>query len=409
MPTLDELGHRIAIPFKKTPSFRLLPPAAQAALKAERMPGGSLEAWLSSLATPSPFLDAAERLHNSAIAQELVKQIVSEIAGSETDTLLKTMPPWLGRLVTLWDRLAPTVITFNYDTLVEQSVNAAQIPWILWPAEEGATEGITVPLLKMHGSTNWWWIPSDRVGTSVQRAPLAGQWGKPKLSTRLRGMEPFVVPPTATKSDYYDLNITRDTWTSARDALQSARRLVLMGYSAPVNDLTVAALLSNYANPDLPCLVVDTSPDDVVRRLHDLGLHNAAPFHHADPIPGFTEDYEHRISATVAKSLLPLFDGMDISQDDPVVARVAGSGGEPRLPITEIRREDGVTTLIATTWQPGDNVADMARTVGEIRKAIEDAAHYSQRLLLEVPGQPQRAVLNIARRVFSRNWLAVEA
>src|SRR5438445_10170757 len=72
MPTLDELGHRIAIPFQKTPSFRLLPPAARAALKADRMPGGSLEAWLSSLATPAPFVDSAERLHNSAIAQELV-------------------------------------------------------------------------------------------------------------------------------------------------------------------------------------------------------------------------------------------------------------------------------------------------------------------------------------------------
>ena len=409
MPTLDELGHRIAIPFKKTPSFRLLPPPAQAALKADRMPGGSLEAWLSSLATPAPFLNGAERLHNAAIAQELVKEIVSEIAGSESDTLLKPMPPWLGRLVTLWDRLAPTVITFNYDTLVEHSVNGSQMPWILSPAEPDATEGITRRLLKMHGSTNWWWIPSDRVGTSVQRAPLSGRWGKPRLTTRIRGMEPFVVPPTATKSDYYDLNITRDTWASARDALQSARRLVLMGYSAPATDLTVAALLSNYANPDLPCLVVDTSPDDVVHRLHGLGLHNAAPFHHEDPIPGFTEAYEHLVSATVAKSLLPLFEGMDISPDDPVLARVAGSSHEPRLPITAIHREDGATTFVATQWQSGDNVADMACKVAEVRESIEAAARHGRRLFLEVPGLPQRAVLNIARRVFNRNWLALEA
>src|SRR5439155_3944659 len=158
-------------------------------------PGGNLEAWLSSLATPAPFLDESQRLHNSAIAQELVKLIVSEISGSETDTLLKPMPPWLGRLVTLWDRLGPTVITFNYDTLVEQSVNASQMPWILFAAPDNADEGITVPLLKMHGSTNWWWIPSDRVGTSVRRAPLAGRWGKPSQPERLRGMVPFVVPP----------------------------------------------------------------------------------------------------------------------------------------------------------------------------------------------------------------------
>lgn len=409
MPTLDELGRRIATPFKKTPSFRLLSPAAQAALKADQMPGGSLEAWLSNLATPAPFLDAAERLHNAAIAQELVKLIVLEITGSESDALLKPMPPWLGRLVTLWDRFAATVITFNYDTLVEQAVNASQMPWILWPAEDGATEGITVPLLKMHGSTNWWWIPSDRVGTTVQRAPLAGRWDKPRLTGVIRGMEPYIVPPTASKTDFYDLSITRDAWMSARVAIQQARRLILMGYSAPVTDLTVAALLSNYANPDLTIVVVNTAPDDIVQRLHDLGLHNAAAVGGDDPIAQFTEEYEYRISATVAKSLLPLFDGLDIAQDDPVVARVAGSGHEPLLPITQVQAGDGVTTFIATKRQPGDNVTDMALKAGDARMAIEQAGEHSRRVLLDVPGQPKRAVLNIARRVLNRNWLAIEA
>jgi len=394
--------------YKKNTSYQHLPRAAQAALKEDRMPGGNLEDWLSSLATPAPFLDESQRLHNSAIAQELVKLIVSEISGSETDTLLKPMPPWLGRLVTLWDRLGPTVITFNYDTLVEQSVNASQMPWILFAAPVNADEGITVPLLKMHGATNWWWIPSDRVGTRVRRAPLAGRWGKPSQPERLRGMVPFVVPPTATKSEYYDLSVTRDSWTLAREALERARRLILMGYSAPVTDLTVAALLSNYADPDLPCVVVDTAPELVVGRLRELGLHNAIPFDHDDPIRGFAENYEIRTSASVAKSLLPLFDGMDISNDDPVVARVAGSDG-PRLPITENRRGDGVTTLVATNWKPGDHVADRACKVGEVREAIDEAALHVRRLSWDVPGQPTRTVLNIARRVFNRNFLAVEA
>src|SRR5205823_4172562 len=100
---------------------------------------------------------------------------------------------------------SPTIITFNYDTLVEQSVNASQMPWILSPTPIDTVQGISVPLLKMHGSTNWWWIPSDRVGTTMQPAPMAGLWGAPTLSRTVRGMEHFVVPPTATKSDYYDL------------------------------------------------------------------------------------------------------------------------------------------------------------------------------------------------------------
>jgi hypothetical protein len=156
-------------------------------------------------------------------------------------------------------------------------------------------------------------------------------------------------------------------------------------------------------------LVVDTSPDNIVRRLHDLGLQNAAPFHHEDPIRGFTEDYELRLSATVAKSLLLLFEGLDIRHDDPVLARVAGWGNEPRLPISAIRSEDGATTFIATRWQTGDNAEDMARKVGEVREAIQQAADHSRRLFLAVPNETPRALLNIARRVFARNWLALEA
>src|SRR5665213_2646953 len=131
-------------------------------------------------------------------------------------------------------------------------------------------------------------------------------------------MEPFIVPPTASKSDCYDLSITRAQWMSAREAIQNARRLVLMGYSAPVTDLTVAALLSNHADPDLTCIVVDTAADGVVGRLHGLGLHNATAWNGEDPIARFTEDYEYRTSATVATPLLALFGDIELGPDDPV-------------------------------------------------------------------------------------------
>jgi len=411
MPTLDELGHRIAQPFQLTPSFGLLPSAASAALKAGRMPGGSLEAWLSHLATPAPFLDQSEKLHNAAIAQELITLIVDEIERSEAQTLAAPMPYWLGRLVTLWDRLGATVITFNYDTLVEMGVNATKMPWIIrmYP-DPNPVQGEAVPLRKMHGSTNWWWIPSDRVGTTVRPAPLAGQWGKPEPSQPNPGMEHFVVPPLATKSDYYDLSVTREDWLTARESLQAASRVVLMGYSAPLTDLTVAALLGNYADPGVPCLVVDTHPDDIVRRLHDLGIRKATAFDGGEPIRLFVEQYEETTSRNVAESLVALVDGIPMSPDDPVVARVSGSDLlAPRLPIVQVLHADGVTTLVAKEWQPGEVVADQAVKAREVREAIEAAAHSGRRLILNIPGQPQRAVLHVAGRTMGRNWLVVEA
>jgi hypothetical protein len=410
MPTLNELGHRISQPFQQTPSFALLTPAAVKALKAGNMPGGGFEAWLSYLAEPAPFLDESERLHNAAIARELVRLGVDEIETSEHQTLTRPMPYWLGRLVTLWDRLDSTVITFNYDTLVEQAVNARRLPWLYWPKYGGELrDAVALRLLKMHGSTNWWWIPSDKVGTTVQVAPLAGEWGQPHIPTRIRGMEHFVVPPLAVKSDYYDLSITRDAWQSARESLGTASRIILMGYSAPITDLTVAALLGNYADPDVPIIVVDPNAASVVKRLSLLGLRRAEPLDGDESIRQFTENYEVEVSQRVAPSLAHLLDSIQIGSQDPVVARIEHPFTEPHLPITEVRTTDDVTRLIATQWQSGQVLADMAVKSEPIRQAIGDAASAGRRLVLQIPGQPDRAVLNIAARVHNRNLLAIES
>src|ERR1700730_11322468 len=135
------------------------------------------------------------------------------------------MPAWLPRLGTLWDRTGATVITFNYDTLIEQAVQAAHLPWIVSPTDDPVIESTSLHLHKMHGSINWWWIPADRVGNTVTKAGLAGSWGNPEPSERLGGMENFVVPPLAAKSDYYDLSVMREIWQSARESLTRASRL----------------------------------------------------------------------------------------------------------------------------------------------------------------------------------------
>lgn len=409
MPTLDELGHRIASPFAKTPSFVLLPPAAKTAVSAGRLPGGSFEAWLSHLATAAPFLDTSEQLHNSAIAQELVKLLVAEIERSEAVALSAQMPYWLRRLVALWDRLDATVITFNYDTLLEQAVNASEMPWIDWQSFSAEpVGGAAVNPLKMHGSTNWWWIPGDRGLFAVQPTPLAGRWNKPQPSLPVPGMERFIVPPLASKSDYYDLSFTRQDWMAAREALQGASRVVLMGYSAPVTDLTVASLLSNYADPDAPVVVVDNAPDDIVSRLHKLGLHRATPFQGPDPLPLFAKAYEQEISRTVADSLLAFFAEPNPTPDDPVIARVVASH-ERRLLVTAIRTQGDETVIESLEFQPNEVPLDRALKLPQLRQAIEEAARASRRLVLAVPGQPHRAVLNLAHRTWYGNWLAVEA
>jgi len=54
-----------------------------------------------------------------------------------------------------------TIVTFNYDTLIEQSISQAKKSWQYGFKTE---EGKGTPILKMHGSINWAIVPRDQVG-----------------------------------------------------------------------------------------------------------------------------------------------------------------------------------------------------------------------------------------------------
>jgi len=52
------------------------------------------------------------------------------------------------------------------------------------------------------------------------------------------------VPPAATKTPFYKNRLLAAQWSQAAETLQNAEELVLMGYSAPVTDLTVTTLIA---------------------------------------------------------------------------------------------------------------------------------------------------------------------
>jgi len=54
-----------------------------------------------------------------------------------------------------------TIITFNYDTLIEQSISQGERPWQYGFKIE---DGSGTPILKMHGSINWAVVQRDQVG-----------------------------------------------------------------------------------------------------------------------------------------------------------------------------------------------------------------------------------------------------
>ena len=138
----------------------------------------------------------------------------------ENQILTGNPPAWLFKLLSVPHARRLSIITFNYDTLIEQavrvhrlydwssrrSVNDGDIVNDLPPPPRRGTFGRGEPaasflLLKLHGSTNTWWVHDDVSGATVNRWGPFGAWGKPvevdeaRRRRELPGRSPFIVRP----------------------------------------------------------------------------------------------------------------------------------------------------------------------------------------------------------------------
>lgn len=267
-------------------------------------PGGdarpNFEVWLSRRAEDQPYRSSAENLSARAIFAGAVPLIAESLNERQSRVLSSAAPLWLRQLIYVWHVGRSPVITFNYDCLVECTVDTYRLPpWdshgkMPWasvlrfvpaaskPESIGEMEGRapweTFQLHKLHGSLNWFWTAGDNSGATIQRGRLPGSYTAAKPMTeaerswRHPGRETFIVPPSALKSSYYGNPVTREIWSSAHGALRESSKVVLMGYSLPLTDLSTAGLIAsaleagNVSSVD----IVDRNPEAVRRNLQQM-------------------------------------------------------------------------------------------------------------------------------------------
>lgn len=112
MPTLAELSRQVRA------GIPLLDPHSNAVV--ERL-GNNFELWLSFLAEDRPWMRRPENLRNQASFLEVSGQIASIVRHGQQAAFAAPLPDWLRQLVLLWYREQATVITFNYDVLIESA------------------------------------------------------------------------------------------------------------------------------------------------------------------------------------------------------------------------------------------------------------------------------------------------
>src|ERR1039457_4550186 len=110
MPLVDELGNLC---------LRLNGLADDTRVPSGGFSGGNFETWLSQFADEQPYLTAQENLENQAIFLRFSSAIAHVLNQTVQEALIHGAPPWLSEFVRAAHARRATLITFNYDPLIE--------------------------------------------------------------------------------------------------------------------------------------------------------------------------------------------------------------------------------------------------------------------------------------------------
>lgn len=180
-----------------------------------------------------------------------------------------------------------TILSFNYDLVVEQALSGLGIdPDYGLPLQRPKSIGDSAPirprvdLLKLHGSMNLTKLPGiEDAGVTVE-----------SFAETLRlGEAPWIVPPTWAKRFDGDLS---QVWARAVQCLRDATRIVMIGFSFPETDMHVkyllaSALMDNISLRQVVVVVPQGALGDVCDRVRAI-LRPPLP---VLPIGAFAEDF----------------------------------------------------------------------------------------------------------------------
>jgi len=163
-----------------------------------------------------------------------------------------------------------TIITFNYDLVIEESCRNLRIPvgYGFQVSRDKSAESIITPtknaklqVLKLHGSVNWVNFRVYLSSSEEKARPALGHEEDWELNTghpgtrvygdyselRNKGFSPLLIPPTWRKDlggDQYARIDFSCVWDAAVAALRTATNVIILGYSVPTTDLHFRYLLA---------------------------------------------------------------------------------------------------------------------------------------------------------------------
>jgi len=351
----------------------------------------SFEQWLTLQLTPMPFLQAFENTRRAADGERVIAAIAEVLDDYVSQVTAAPLPEWLGQLIAIWHQERAAVLTFNYDTLVERAVNALppvvhrgnstlQIlgDHVTYPAPAAPPAQImgdtgsphvrdSLQLLHLHGSLAWYWSSSDASGSTLirvrERGALGGDslYGSDDDFNATHTLDRYLIPPVTSKEGYYGSYLAVSIWRAAKELMERASSLNILGYSLPLEDRAASQLFTHFPK-HLTSRVADHNPgtaesgEGIVGHLATLGIGSQVDARGANAISEFVA--RKLDQAIIAVSQATAFTEFSRRGVDVVVA-LGGAWGsaEPTDLYLLVRERDGAyeARKIESSWTWGGN------------------------------------------------------
>jgi hypothetical protein len=279
------------------------------------------ELLLSAIFQSAPWKDDAQIYTDKALYERIAIHLV-DILNEREDMYFRNISSenYLFEFIDFLEKHNSTVITFNYDTILEtmfckkhegemtqgtfgatlvslfKSIPLKSILSRLNDVWLGGEENYNFfELLKLHGSINWYHNDDTSGATEIFYVDKYQQVVKGRNydeKTRHEeeiskaGLKPLIIPPVLEKSNQFINKLLKVLWIKAREELAKSDDVIIIGYSFPKSDVTVDLLFRFALRRQATIYIVDVNPKVAERlridyksfRVNDEFVSNHNPF-----------------------------------------------------------------------------------------------------------------------------------
>jgi hypothetical protein len=108
----------------------------------------------------------------------------------------------------------------------------------------------TPRIIKLHGSVNWYWTGTS-LSETIYYKNLLENPGDENIDA---GLIPYIIPPIMDKNAFYNHIMIKSLWKKAKEFLQDADEIYIIGFSFPQTDISIRFLFYSaleYKRPDI--------------------------------------------------------------------------------------------------------------------------------------------------------------